>query len=300
MSALVEGSSPPVARGGKRRPEWLDVLARSLGYRQMQIGLVMTAFVVLLAVLGPLLAPYGQTQIVVGPFAAPSGGHPLGGDYLGHDVLAVVMHGGLTVVGLSLAATIIGVGLGLILGLIAGFARPLIDDLLTGLNDVVLSFPQIVLTLVFVSILGPKLWLIVLIVAISHSPRVARLARSMTMDLTKQEFVEAAILTGVPRRQILTQEILPNMATPLLVEFGLRLTWSVGLIAGLSFLGYGIQPPKADWGLMINQNRVGLVANPWATVAPVFCIFVFAVGTNLMTEGVSRAVSRMGRRSDAA
>jgi peptide/nickel transport system permease protein len=263
----------------------------------MQIGLALTVLVVLVALLGPLFAPYSPSAIVTRPYATPSSAYPLGGDYLGHDVLSVVLNGGLTVVGLSLAATVVGVAIGLVLGLIAGFSRSVLDDAIMGLSDVVLAFPGIVLVLLFVSILGPKLWLIVLIVAISHAPRVARLARSVTLELTKQEFVEAAELMGIPRGKILSQEILPNLTTPLLVEFGLRLTWSVGIIAGISFLGYGIQPPQADWGLMINQNRLGLSINPWSVLAPVICIFAFAVGTNLMTEGISRAVARIESRS---
>jgi peptide/nickel transport system permease protein len=289
----------PVARVRGPRPAWLDVLVRSLAYRQMQVGLLLTLLVVFVAIFGPLFAPHDASAIVTRPYGTPGAGHPLGGDYLGHDVLSVLLNGGRTVVGLSLAATVIGVLLGLVVGLIAGFSRSRLDDLLMGFNDVILAFPQIVLVLVFVSVLGPKLWLIVLVVAVSHTPRVARLARSVTLELTRQEFVEASEVIGIPRRQILARDILPNFATPLLVEFGIRLTWSVGLIAGISFLGYGIRPPAADWGLMINQNRLGLTVNVWSVLAPVFCIFLFAVGTNLMTEGVSRAVARIERRSNA-
>ena len=265
----------------------------------MQVGLTLTTLVVLVALLGPLFAADSPSAIVTAPYATSSSAHPLGGDYLGHDVLSVFLHGGATVVGLSFAATVLGVGIGVVLGLIAGFSRSVLDDVIMGLSDIVLAFPQIVLVLLFVSILGPKLWLIVLIVAISHSPWVARQARSVTLELIRQEFVEAAELIGIPRRQILSQEILPNLATPILIEFGLRLTWSVGIIAGISFLGYGITPPKADWGLMINQNRLGLAINVWSVLAPVIGILLFAVGTNLMTEGISRAVGRIERRSRA-
>jgi peptide/nickel transport system permease protein len=276
-----------------RPPGRFDLLRRSLRQRRMQIGLVVTGLVVFIAIFGPAFAPYSPGDIVTTPYSTPSAAFPLGGDYLGHDVWSCVLNGGRTVVLLSLAATGIGMVIGVVIGLIAGYSRSALDDVVMGGCDVVLAFPQIVLVLVFVSILGPKIWLIVLIVGVSHSPRIARLTRSTTLELIKREFIENAELIGIPRRKILLQEILPNLTTPLLVEFGLRLTWSVGLIAGLSFLGYGIQPPTADWGLMINQNRPGLTINVWAALAPMLCIFLFATGTNLMTEGVSRAVARV-------
>jgi len=291
-------AAPP--RAEAPRPTWLDVLVRSVRDRRMQVGLAFTAVVVLMATFGPLFAPDSPSAIVGSPYSKPGPGHPLGTDYLGHDVLSVLLNGGRSVVALSLAATAAGVLIGLAIGLIAGFARSFVDDALMGLSDVLLAFPQLVLILVFVSVAGPKLWLIVLIVAITHAPRVARLARSVTLELINREFVQAAQLMGIPRRRILVQEVLPNLATPLLVESGLRLVWSVGIIAGISFLGYGIQPPAADWGLMINQNRLGLPVNVWAVLAPAICIFLYAVGANLMTEGVSRAIARIeSPRADA-
>ncbi|MCW2950985.1 MAG: binding-protein-dependent transport system inner rane component [Conexibacter sp.] len=274
----------------RTRPVWVQSLQRSLRTRQMQAGLVLTIAIVLLAIFGPLFAAHSDSAFVGIPFSAPSGSAPLGTDFLGRDVLSRVLDGGRSVVMLSLAATALGVALGVIVGLLAGYSRSVLDDLLMGASDIVLAFPQIVLVLLFVSILGPKLWLIVLVVALSHSPRVARLARSVTLELINREFVESAVLIGIPRRRILRQEILPNLTTPLLVEFGLRLTWSIGIIAGLSFLGYGIQPPNADWGLMINENRQGLTLQVWSVAAPILCVFLFTIGTNLMTEGLSRTL----------
>jgi peptide/nickel transport system permease protein len=297
MSNAVALRSESVEPVKAEPPVWRATLRRSVRTRQMQIGLPLTAAIVLLAIVGPGLAPHAPAAYIGTPFSGPSKGVPLGTDVLGRDVFSRVLNGGRTVVALSLAATVIGVAIGVVVGLIAGYSRSVLDDLLMGASDVVLAFPQIVLALVFVSILGPKLWLIVLIVAISHSPRVARLVRSMTLELINREFVESAILFGLPRRSILFREILPNLTTPLLVEFGLRLTWSIGLVAGLSFLGFGIQPPQADWGLMINENRQGLTIQLWAVLAPILCICLFTIGTNLMTEGLSRALANIERRS---
>jgi peptide/nickel transport system permease protein len=295
MSTGSISAGPRPLASSRTLPIWARSLKRSLRTPHMRVGIVLTTAIILLALLGPLFAPHSPTAYVAPPFSGPSAKAPLGADVLGRDVLSRVLYGGRSVVALSLAATVLGVGIGLIVGLIAGYSRSAIDDTLMGVSDVVLAFPQIVLVLVFVSILGAKLWLIVLVVAVSHSPRVARLARSVTLELINREFVESAVLIGIPRRRILSQEILPNLTTPLLVEFGLRLTWSIGIIAGLSFLGYGIQPPNADWGLMLNENREGLTIQVWSVAAPMLCIFLFTIGTNLMTEGLSRTLAGIDR-----
>jgi len=174
--------------------------------------------------------------------------------------------------------------------MIAGYARRWVDETVMRILDVVLAFPTIVLELLFVSIVGPKLWLIVLIVGISHAPRIARVTRAATLEVSQRDFIKSAEALGVARRKILTFEILPNITSPLLVEFGLRLTYSIGLIAGLSFLGDGMQPPAADWGLMINENRIGLTIQPWPVVVPVILIGVLTIGTNLIADGLGRAL----------
>lgn len=285
----LTGLAPAPARGA--RP-WVQTLKRAWALGRTKVGVALTLAIVGLAIVGPLLSSRSPQQIVGAPFAGPSAGHPLGTDYLGHDVWARVLFGGVSVVGLSLAAAVVGVLSGLAVGLVAGYWRGRLDELLMGVCDVVLAFPQIVLVLVCVAMVGPNLVLIVALVALSHMPRVARLVRSVTLEIAEREFVQSVQLMGVPRWRILAQEILPNLTTPILIEFGLRLTWSIGTIAALSFLGYGIQPPAADWGLMINENRSGLTTQVWAVAAPALCIFAFTVGTNLITEGIARAVGR--------
>jgi peptide/nickel transport system permease protein len=125
---------------------------------------------------------------------------------------------------------------------------------------------------------------------------VARVVRGITSDIVHREFIESAELIGLPRRQIMLKEILPNVTTPLMVEYGLRLTWSIALIAAISFLGFGIQPPHADWGLMINENRNVLTLQPWAVIVPAVCIALFAIGTNLIAAGIARAIAGVDRR----
>ncbi|HTX07378.1 MAG TPA: ABC transporter permease [Solirubrobacteraceae bacterium] len=261
----------------------------------MRIGLALALLVVLLAVLGPLFAAHSPSAFVGAPFAPPSAQAPLGTDALGRDVLSRVLNGGRTVVWMSLAAASLGMVLGTFFALLAGTSRPLVDDVIMRTMDVLLALPVIIFTVLFISLLGPKDWLVVLLVGIAWVPQVARTARGATVEVAQRDFVRAAQALGVPRRKILLGEVLPNIMTPLTVEFGLRIVWSIGAIAALSFLGYGIQPPAADWGLMINENRTGLAVQPWSVIAPLVCIAVFAFAVNLMTEGLARTVAGVDR-----
>jgi peptide/nickel transport system permease protein len=170
-----------------------------------------------------------------------------------------------------------------------------VDDVVMRALDVVLAFPQVVLVLLFVSMLGPKTWLIVLLIAASWTPQVARVIRGVTAEVVSHEYIEAADAMGLPRSRILRREILPNVATPLAVEYGLRLTWSIAVVASVSFLGFGIQPPNADWGLMISENRQELAVQPWPVIVPCVMIAMFAVGTSFLSESVARVVARTDR-----
>jgi peptide/nickel transport system permease protein len=287
---LLAQSRGPVA--GRRR---LRTLRRSLRYGRVRVGLVLLGLVVLVALVGPLLAPHDPDAVVGLPASAPSGQFPLGTDYLGHDVLSRVLWGGRSVLWMAFSAATLGVALGAAVGLLAAYAGSIADDLLMRGMDVILAFPQIVFVLLFVSLLGPKLPLIVLLVAVAWVPQVARVVRGITSDVVQREYVESAELIGLSRRRILTREVLPNVTTPLMVEYGLRLTWSIALIAAISFLGFGIQPPNADWGLMINENRNILTLQPWPILAPAVCIGVFAIATNLIAEGIGRAIAGVDR-----
>jgi peptide/nickel transport system permease protein len=264
--------------------------------RRTKIGFGIFIVVLAIALFGPYVAPYSPTEFVGVPFSAPNPPTTwLGTDYIGHDVLTRVLYGGRTVFSLAIAATAIGLVLGVGFGVFAGYARRIVDETIMRLLDVLLAFPQIVLTLLLISVVGPKLWLIVLTVGLSHMPRIARVTRAATLEVVGRDFIKAAEALGVPRRKILAFEVLPNITSPLLVEFGLRLTYSIGLIAALSFLGFGLQPPAADWGLMINENRIGITVQPWAVFVPVLLIGILTIGTNLMADGLARALLGIDR-----
>ena len=290
----------PAPGGVHRRREWVDIIIGSLRFGRTKVGLAIVLAIVALAFIGPYVAPHSPFATGIAPdYSGPSARAWLGTDYIGHDVFSRVLCGGRTVIGLSVAATVLAMIIGTALGLLAGYSRPAVDDVIMRLLDVLLAFPSIVFVLLLVSLLGNALWLIVLAVAVTHAPRIARVARGATLEIVGRDFVRASEALGVPRRKILVGEILPNITSPLLVEFGLRLTYSIGLIAALSFLGFGIQPPAADWGLMINENQMAMVVQPYAVFVPVFLIALLTIGTNLMTDGVSRALIGIDRDTGA-
>lgn len=273
------------------------LLSHAMSLRQTQWGCFLTAAVLMVAVVGPLLAPYSPTEFVGRPYQGPSGDMLLGTDTLGRDVLSRFLHGGLSILAMALGATALGVGLGGLLGLVAASSRKWVDDLLMRGGDVLLAIPQVVLVLLVLSTLGPRPWLVLVLVGMSHSPRTMRVMRGAALAVVQQPFVEASRAAGERHWRVVVSEILPNTAGPYLVEFGLRLTYSIGLIAAIGFLGFGLQPPAADWGLMINENRLGTTIQPLTILAPVLAIAVLTVGANLITDGLTRAVtSRSGGR----
>jgi len=286
----VVDAAPPL----QRRP--LVVLGKR-AWRQgrTKVGVVIVLLLLGITLIGPLFAPHEPTEFVGSPFGARTSDARFGTDYLGHDVLTRFLWGGRSILALSLAATAIGLVLGVAIGLVAAYARSFLDDVLMRGMDVILAFPSIVLGLVAVATVGPKLWLIVLAVGITTMPRVARVTRGASLEVVERDFVRAAEAIGVKHRRILFSEILPNITSPLMVEASLRLTYSIGLIAGLSFLGFGVQQPNADWGLMINENRQALTIQPWGVVLPVLAIALLTIGTSMIGDGVSRASAGIDR-----
>ncbi|MEJ8280078.1 ABC transporter permease [Pseudonocardia spirodelae] len=268
------------------------LLRRTFRRRQARVGAALTLLVVAVALLGPVLGPlltgYGVDDFAGRPFRAEG---LAGTDDLGRDVLTRFLAGGGPVLASAVAATAIGIVGGAVLGMLAGYSGTTgsrLDPLIMRGGDVLLSFPQLVLALLAVAVLGSSGWLLVLVIGITHIPRVARVARQATLSVAGQDYVLAARMYGMPRRRILATEVLPNITGPLMVELGLRLTYSIGYVASLSFLGLGVQPPAADWGLQINENRIALTVAPWGVLLPVLAIAVLTVGTNMVTDALAK------------
>jgi peptide/nickel transport system permease protein len=299
IDAGLEAAVEPVPGAAvlQRRP-WLGILRNALRLGRTKIGAGIVALMIAIAVLGPLVAPHSPTEFVAVPNTGPGSDALFGADALGRDVLSRFLHGGLSVLWMAAAATLIGVIAGVVIGLVAAYTRNWVDDVLMRASDVVLAFPQIILALLAVSAIGPKLWLIVIVVAVTHAPRVARVMRGAAQEVVERDFIQAAEAVGEKRSRIVFGELLPNVTSPLLVEIGLRMTYSIGLVAAISFLGFGLQPPTADWGLMINENRLSITVQPWAVLLPVLAIGLLTVGTNLVTDGIARAAIGIDRRSE--
>lgn len=297
--ALDATDQQPLATGELssrlRRVESLAVLGRAARSRRGLIGLSLAAVVVAIAAIGPFVAPYSPTEFVTIPFASPSAEHLLGGDVLGRDVLSRTLSGGWLLLLSALAATALGVAVGAATGIAAAYYRGWRDGLIMRAVDVLLAFPQIVFALLLVSVVGAKLWLVVLAVAFSHAPQVSRVMRSAALDVSEKDYVKAMELIRIPPAKIIFGDMLPNLVTPLMVEIGLRLTYSIVIIAGLSFIGFGLQPPDPNWGLMLNENRIGLVPNPWAVIAPAVLIALLTVGTNTFTDAIARVAIGVDR-----
>jgi len=261
--------------------------------RRLVAGLGITLVVVLIAVFGPLLAPHGENEVVDVPFSSQG---LFGTDYLGQDILSRLLHGGQAILLISVLGTLIGMVLGVLIGVVAAYAGGWWDEVIMRLNDVTLAFPQILLSLVILtSVNQPKAWMIVLLVGVSHAPRVARVARGVALSIVSRDFVYSAEALGEKRSRVILAEILPNMNGPLLAEAGLRLTYSIGLVAGLGFLGFSTDPDAANWGQMINENRLAMSTQTWAVLAPVLMIGLFTVGTNLMADGIAQLADRGDR-----
>jgi peptide/nickel transport system permease protein len=289
--ASLTGETAPSAHYA----DWRRIVRDWLRMGRTRVGLVAAGVVILVAIFGPLFTSTSPTAFVGTPYASPGKGLAFGADYLGRDVFSRFLHGGLRLLLVALVATLIGVGIGAVLGLVAGYSGRRSDETIMRLLDVVLSFPAIILALLFVSMLGNKWWLVALCIGASHAPRVARVARGATVALIEQDYVHYAEGIGAPRRQILFSDLLPNITAPLTVEFGLRMTYSVGLVAALAYLGFGTNPPNPDWGTMIYENQLGITLNAWGVLLPICAIALLTIGLNLMTDGFGRAVAGIDR-----
>ena len=274
-------------RGARRRPS--GVLGRALRTWRGRIGAAITLLVFAIAFIGPAFAPYASDDFVTAPYAPPSADNLLGADVLGRDVLSRTLSGGTDLLTLAVLATALGLGVGAAAGIWSAFRGGLVETAVMRTVDVVLAIPTLVFALLIISVVGPKLWLVVLAVGVSHAPQVARVIYGAAQDLVERDFVKAVALLGVPGFRIMRREILPNLSTPLLVETGLRLSYSIIIISGLSFLGFGVQPPDPDWGIMINENRLGLSLNSWGVLAPSILIALLAVGTNTFSDAIALA-----------
>jgi peptide/nickel transport system permease protein len=265
------------------------------------IGAAILLVYVLVAITGPLWAPYGYKEIGTSmPLSSPSREHLLGTDQLGRDVFSRVVFGTRYVLVLSLSGTVLGLVVGSLVGLLSGFLRGWFDDVVMRISEALISIPFIVLGLVIIAAAGTELSgspvLLIGVVGILYAPRIARMARAVAMDLSTRDFVTAARLRGESAWTIVVRELLPNASGTLLVEFAVRAGYAPVLIGTLGFLGFGARPPTPEWGLMLSENRSALVTAPATVLGPGLALAILVIGLNLCTEGIARVVGRTAQR----
>ncbi|WP_455836191.1 ABC transporter permease [Pseudarthrobacter siccitolerans] len=277
----------PLRRAGRALR---NVLRLATGTVSGRFGVAAMAVILIVVIVGPFLAPYGITEVVGRPFAPLNATYLLGTDYLGRDVLSRFLHGGATLIMLSLLAPLISLIIGGLVGTLAGSIGGRVDLVITWIVDVVLSLPSMILALLILASLGtgPGPSLVALTVVLV--PGAIRVARAATLDAASSDYVEAALARGESRLAVAVREILPNTRSVLAADFGARVGYAALIYAGLSFLGVGQSPPAADWGLMINENRIGLLIQPIAVVVPAIAIALFTVSVSTVSDSIARSV----------
>lgn len=266
----------------RRRMECVEVVIR-LAPRAIVVGFVV--IVMLLAVLGPLVAPLDSQEMhLEAVFAKPGAEFVLGTDELGRDVLSRTIVGSRTAVVGALLITAGGLLLGAPLGLIAGYHGGRLDALISRWADFMIALPALLVTIVVVGILGGGLWAAIALLVVLQCPFDVRMVRAITLEQRGRPYVEGARSLGLSRFRIITRHIFPNLLSVIVPNAALTYSISLVTLAGLAFLGMGVSPGQADWGLMVAENRSGLFENPWATLAPAIMLMLLATSISFLGD----------------
>jgi peptide/nickel transport system permease protein len=261
------------------------------------IGLVFTGAYFLAAIFAPFIAPYGMSEIVGDVWEPMSRTHLLGTDSIGRDLLTRMIYGGRTTIFIATMATLLSFTTGAVLGFLAAVIGGWIDQALSRFVDLVMAIPSLIFALVVLSVMPVTIPVLIMVMGLLDSTRVYRLARAVAVDINVMDFVEAARLRGEGRGWIIFREILPNALSPLVAEMGLRFIFMVLFVSTLSFLGLGVQPPNADWGGIVKENKEGIVYGIAAALVPAFAIATLAISVNLVADWVlNRTTSLKGGR----
>ena len=257
------------------------------------IGLFFTALYFLGAIFADFIAPYGMAEVVGDTWEPWSGKHLLGTDSIGRDLLSRMIYGGQTTIFVATAGTILSFTLGASLGLLAAVKGGWVDQVLSRFVDLVMSIPSLISALVVLSVMPVTLPILILVMGLLDSTRVYRLSRAVAVDIAVMDYVEAAKLRGEKQGWVIFREILPNALSPLIAEMGLRFIFMVLFISTLSFLGLGVQPPMADWGGIVKENKEGIVYGIPAALIPAFAIATLAISVNLVADWVLNRTSSL-------
>lgn len=297
LPAVADDAAAPVEqrRGGPLIRELRFVLRRS---RTVQIGLAIVVTLLLLGALAPLLTPYSPNRVdLANTLQPPSGEHLLGTDELGRDELTRILYAARVSMLVGLAAVVISNVLGVVFGLVAGYAGGVVDNAIMRAMDGVLAFPALLLALLVISVLGPGLFKILVAFGIAFAPANARLLRSMVVSVRENEYVLAAEALGASRTRVMVRYVLPNSVSPLIVSASLGMGFVIIGLAGLGYLGLGAQPPTAEWGAMLSGSQARFFIAPWLLISPGAMILTAVVGYVLLGDGLRDALDPRLRQS---
>jgi peptide/nickel transport system permease protein len=290
-SATIESNAVLPVASATAGQRFFAFIRRLLRRPAHAVGLVLFIIFLLMAVLGPLVAPYGANeQIVADARDAPSAAHWFGVDHLGRDVFSRVVLGAADVFALAGVGTLIAVSIGTALGLLSGYRGGWFDELLMRLFDSILALPALLLALLLLGTLGPSRQSVLLVIVVVYIPIVARVVRSVVLSIKTRSYIEAARVQGETAARILFREILPSVLPALAVEAALRFSYAIFLTSSLGFMGVGVQPPNPDWGLMVNEARDTVSQTPWALYFPAAAISLLVISVNLLADGLRHAL----------
>ena len=251
-----------------------------------QFGLVVIVIYALVALAAPVLAPFGETEIVGELYEPWSGQFLFGTDNIGRDMLSRLIYGARNTVGIAVVITGLAFVVGVLTGLLAATLGGWVDQILSRIVDILIAIPSLIFILLILSFFGTSIPVLITVVALFEATRVYRIARAVATDVEVMDYVEVAKLRGENLWWLIRREILPNVTAPLVAEFGVRFTYTFLIIAGLSFLGLGIQPPTADWGSMVRKNSVLITFGDFTPLLPAAAIALLTLSVNFVIDWI--------------
>jgi peptide/nickel transport system permease protein len=292
----VSTVAPPVASSEARiaRRETLRQLLRSPTF---VTGTAIVGFWVFCALFGSVIAPHDPQDQSFTPLLRPGGAHLLGTDTLGRDVFSRVLVGASDILKVAPLATLLGIAGGTVIGLVTGYFRGLTDNVISRIVDAWLALPVIVIAVTALVALGASTITLIVVIGVVFMPIVSRTVRAAVLAERQLEYVQAARLRGERAPYVMFVEILPNVMGPIIVEATVRLGYAIFTVAGLTFLGFGVQPPSPDWALQISDgysllNDTAHQGNYWIVLFPGAAVASLVIGVNLIADGISRALER--------
>jgi len=291
VTALGSAADLALSRGRVDSP-WRMASRRFFRHRLAAAGLVISILLILSAIFAPLLAPADPLRInVLAKFVSPGNdGFILGSDELGRDLLSRLLYAGRISLSVGFVAMLVTVSIGTLIGLVSGYFGGIVDTILMRITDALMCFPTIFLLLVLASFVGPSLMSITIIIGVTAWMELARILRNQTMALRERDYVHAAVALGANHRRILFRHLLPNSLAPIMVSATLNIANAVLLESYISYLGYGIQPPDASWGNMLNKAQAYFSDAPWVAIFPGLVITLTVVSFNFVGDGLRDAL----------